>query len=197
MNNSRGIEFLAGFLLGGIVGAAVALLMAPQSGEQVREELRERGIELRHRGEEFSGEAMQRASQMAEEGQKRAAEMQDGVDLLAGRARAGARLAHEHRHARVDPGVASANHLGVDLALAQGADAQGQLLHAEGLADVVVRTGLETVYLSSYDLGYVLKALFETHPLIALDEFHTLFGTEAPQPKAKPVNVQPVTIEAP
>lgn len=34
-----------------------------------------------------------------------------------------------------------------------------------------VRTGLETVYLSSYDLGYVLKALFETHPLIALDEF--------------------------
>ncbi|MGC1000965.1 hypothetical protein, partial [Pantoea agglomerans] len=34
-----------------------------------------------------------------------------------------------------------------------------------------VRAGLETVYLSSYDLGYVLKALFETHPLIALDEF--------------------------
>ncbi len=34
-----------------------------------------------------------------------------------------------------------------------------------------VRVGLETVYLSSYDIGYVLKALFETHPLIALDEF--------------------------
>jgi hypothetical protein len=34
-----------------------------------------------------------------------------------------------------------------------------------------VRTGLETVYLSSHDIGYVLKALFETHPLIALDEF--------------------------
>lgn len=34
-----------------------------------------------------------------------------------------------------------------------------------------VRVGLETAYLSSYDLGYVLKALFETHPLIALDEF--------------------------
>lgn len=34
-----------------------------------------------------------------------------------------------------------------------------------------VRAGLETVHLSSYDLGYVLKALFETHPLIALDEF--------------------------
>lgn len=77
MNNSRGVEFLAGFLLGGIVGAAVALLMAPASGDQVREELRERGIELRHRGEEFSEEALERAQRMAEEGQKRAAEMQE------------------------------------------------------------------------------------------------------------------------
>lgn len=34
-----------------------------------------------------------------------------------------------------------------------------------------VRAGLETAYLSSYDLDYVLKAVFETHPLIALDEF--------------------------
>ncbi len=34
-----------------------------------------------------------------------------------------------------------------------------------------VRSGLETVYLSSYDLGYVLRALFETQPLTALDEF--------------------------
>ena len=34
-----------------------------------------------------------------------------------------------------------------------------------------VRAGLETVYLSSHDLSYVLKALFETHPLVALDEF--------------------------
>src|SRR5690606_34346858 len=33
-----------------------------------------------------------------------------------------------------------------------------------------VRAGLETAYLSSYDRGYVLKAIFETHPLIALDE---------------------------
>ncbi|MCF7769475.1 hypothetical protein [Achromobacter pulmonis] len=33
-----------------------------------------------------------------------------------------------------------------------------------------VRAELETAYLSSYDLGYVLKAIFETHPLIALDE---------------------------
>ncbi|MFJ1300676.1 hypothetical protein ACILG0_11960 [Pseudomonadota bacterium AL_CKDN230030165-1A_HGKHYDSX7] len=33
-----------------------------------------------------------------------------------------------------------------------------------------VRAGLENVYLSPYDLDYVLKAIFEAHPLIALDE---------------------------
>lgn len=77
MNNSRGIEFLAGFLLGGIVGAAVALLMAPQSGEETRGELRARGIELRERGSDVSKEAIDRAQFMAEEGQKRAAEMQE------------------------------------------------------------------------------------------------------------------------
>lgn len=77
MNNSRGIDFLAGFLLGGIVGAAIALLMAPQSGEETRDDLRSRGIELRTRGEEFSNEAMTQAQKLAEEGQKRATEAQE------------------------------------------------------------------------------------------------------------------------
>ena len=34
-NNEFG-SFLSGFLVGGLVGAAVALLMAPQSGEETR-----------------------------------------------------------------------------------------------------------------------------------------------------------------
>jgi hypothetical protein len=34
-----------------------------------------------------------------------------------------------------------------------------------------IRAGLETDYFSPYRLSYVLEALFETHPLIALDEF--------------------------
>ena len=77
MNNSRGIDFLAGFLLGGIVGAAIALLMAPASGEETRDELRSRGIELRNRSEELSNEAMVQAQKLAEEGQKRAMEAQE------------------------------------------------------------------------------------------------------------------------
>lgn len=34
-----------------------------------------------------------------------------------------------------------------------------------------IRTEMETVYLSSHDLGHVLKALFETQPFVALDTF--------------------------
>ena len=44
--------FLTGFLIGGLVGAASALLMAPQSGEQTRVQIKQRGIELRDRADE-------------------------------------------------------------------------------------------------------------------------------------------------
>ena len=35
-NDSDFGAFISGFLIGGLVGAAVALLMAPQSGEETR-----------------------------------------------------------------------------------------------------------------------------------------------------------------
>ena len=39
-DDSHGWEFFTGFLLGTVVGAAMALLFAPQSGEETREEIR-------------------------------------------------------------------------------------------------------------------------------------------------------------
>lgn len=42
-------DFLAGFLLGALVGAAAALLLAPAPGREVRDRLKERAIELRER----------------------------------------------------------------------------------------------------------------------------------------------------
>jgi gas vesicle protein len=38
--------FLIGILVGALVGSTVALLMAPESGEQLRGEIRERGANL-------------------------------------------------------------------------------------------------------------------------------------------------------
>lgn len=42
-----GSDFLAGLFIGGMLGALIGLLMAPQSGEETRAQLAERGIELR------------------------------------------------------------------------------------------------------------------------------------------------------
>jgi len=40
-------SFLAGVLLGGLVGTAVTLLLAPQSGEKTRAEIQLKSVELR------------------------------------------------------------------------------------------------------------------------------------------------------
>jgi gas vesicle protein len=42
-----GLVFLAGLLLGGLIGAGVALLLAPQSGHKTRRQLRRKGRDLR------------------------------------------------------------------------------------------------------------------------------------------------------
>jgi gas vesicle protein len=76
-DENRGWEFFAGFLLGSFVGAAAALLFAPQSGEETREEIRERGIELQGRMNVTTEEARQRAEQLALQARQRAAEAQE------------------------------------------------------------------------------------------------------------------------
>jgi gas vesicle protein len=43
----RVISFLSGVLTGALVGAAVALLFAPESGEEVRFQIQERSIRLK------------------------------------------------------------------------------------------------------------------------------------------------------
>ncbi|MCK4449027.1 MAG: YtxH domain-containing protein, partial [Anaerolineae bacterium] len=47
MNNNNGSEigaFFAGFLVGGLVGAAAALILAPQSGVETREQIQQKSI---------------------------------------------------------------------------------------------------------------------------------------------------------
>jgi gas vesicle protein len=73
--DSGGLEFLAGFVIGGLVGAAVALILAPQSGEETRAQLRERGIELKDRAGEMAVEARKRAEELSEEARKEAEEL--------------------------------------------------------------------------------------------------------------------------
>ena len=66
--------FLVGFIVGGLTGAVVSLLFAPQSGEETRALIRDKSIELRDRASETADEALARAEAAASEARARAEE---------------------------------------------------------------------------------------------------------------------------
>jgi gas vesicle protein len=63
--------FLVGFIVGGLAGAAAALMLAPQSGTETRKIIRERSIELRDKAAETLDEAYDQAEEAAIEARKR------------------------------------------------------------------------------------------------------------------------------
>jgi gas vesicle protein len=67
--------FLVGFIVGGLTGAVVSLLFAPQSGEETRALIRDKSIELRDRAAETAEEALSRAEAAAAEARTRAEEL--------------------------------------------------------------------------------------------------------------------------
>ena len=84
-------SYFAGFLMGGLIGAAVALLMAPASGEETRKYIREKGIELRDRTveglEEAAAEARKRADELTKLARERADELTKEARDLTGELR--------------------------------------------------------------------------------------------------------------
>jgi gas vesicle protein len=67
--------FLSGFVVGGLVGAAVALLMAPQSGEETRTVIKEKSIELRDTAMERAEEVRAKAGEAVEQARTKAGEV--------------------------------------------------------------------------------------------------------------------------
>ena len=78
---ASGGEFFAGFLVGALVGAAVTFLLAPQSGEETRMLIRDKGIELKDRADELSEEARVRVKEAVGEGKTAATKRKE--ELLA------------------------------------------------------------------------------------------------------------------
>ena len=72
-NNDFG-AFFAGLVIGGLVGAAAALLTAPKSGEETRTMIKEKSIELRDRAVEVSQDARRKAEVALEDARARADE---------------------------------------------------------------------------------------------------------------------------
>ncbi len=60
--------FLIGLVVGGITGAAVSLLLAPQSGDETRKILKEKAIELKDKASESYVETKDKAAHLFEEG---------------------------------------------------------------------------------------------------------------------------------
>ena len=67
--------FLVGFIVGGLSGAVVALLFAPQTGEETRALIKDKSIELRDRAQQTAEEALARAEATAAEARARADEL--------------------------------------------------------------------------------------------------------------------------
>lgn len=72
--------FLIGFIIGGLTGAAISLIMAPQSGEETRELLKDRAIELRDKAQET-------AQTVGDQVGNRASDVRSRAGDLAGKAR--------------------------------------------------------------------------------------------------------------
>lgn len=51
MSGKEVSSFFTGFFVGALVGGAAALLLAPQSGEETRAQIRDKGIELKEKAE--------------------------------------------------------------------------------------------------------------------------------------------------
>ena len=67
-----GMSVVTGLLVGGLIGAGVALLMAPRSGEETRAEIRDKAMEYRDRTKDVVNETVSQA-------RSKAGELKEGV----------------------------------------------------------------------------------------------------------------------
>jgi gas vesicle protein len=75
-DTSYGAEFFAGFVVGALVGAAAAMILAPQSGEETRAMIRDKGVDLQERSAGMTAEARRRAGEYQTQAKTKASEWQ-------------------------------------------------------------------------------------------------------------------------
>ncbi len=86
-------SFFSGFLIGGIIGAVTAFLLAPQSGEETRKQVKEKSIDLFDKAsictdemltqtEKAVGEASKKTTEFIDTTKKRASEVSEKGQVI-------------------------------------------------------------------------------------------------------------------
>jgi gas vesicle protein len=76
-------SFLSGLLVGGLMGAAAAVLMAPQSGEETRTLILDKGTQARDKGIELKDSAVATADQTRAQAEELARTVQERTEEIA------------------------------------------------------------------------------------------------------------------
>ena len=77
-NDNKGGGLLVGLLIGGAIGFAAGMMLAPKSGEETRALLAERGNEWRDKAEELAAATKERLSSAVLEGRRAASQIRGG-----------------------------------------------------------------------------------------------------------------------
>ena len=77
MSENGGGSFFLGFLVGVMAGAAAALLLTPQSGEDLRRTIEQKGVELKDEATRLAGDAKSQAQRLADDAKGQVAYVQE------------------------------------------------------------------------------------------------------------------------
>ena len=77
--HSDGRSFAIGLALGAVVGVAIALLYAPQTGQETRAMLREKAIQAKETAKEIIEEAEEKAKAIIAEARGKATEIKEAA----------------------------------------------------------------------------------------------------------------------
>ncbi len=79
-SNRSGKSFLLGAVVGGVVGAITALLLAPKSGKEMRSDLNEQAATLKERSLELKDTAVERGSEWIAVAKEKSSEFAKAVN---------------------------------------------------------------------------------------------------------------------
>jgi len=77
-----GKDFIVGVLIGGIIGAATALLLAPKTGTELRGNISSQAVQIKDKTKDFSSTAIDKTSHLSKQLQEQSGQLVDKVKSI-------------------------------------------------------------------------------------------------------------------